>query len=141
MRSDGMSREPLTIDEFYASGKPTTVEMLFLDRWFTYAPTDTPEPVCQYYYVTGRKFHVDFAWLGSPLTVLVEADGGIFNHKAHGSVSGIMNDIVRANLAAAHWCLMFRCHPGSNRKCGALNNADMAREFVEMVARAVAANC
>lgn len=122
----------LTLDQFIASNKATVLEMKFLDAWFTYAPSETPEPLCQYRYVHGRRFQCDFAWV-SDLTVIVECDGGVTRRggKAHGSVSGIIRDIERANFAASNMCVVFRCW------IGILDDAEKAREFVEMVAKAV----
>lgn len=130
----------MTIEEFILSGKATSIERLFLDKWFAYASPGTPEPLCQYRYVPGRKFTADFAWECGDVVVLVECDGGVFSGKAHGSISGIVSDIERANHAAANRCLRFRCHTGTKASLGALRNQKSAMEFVEMVARAVMSN-
>lgn len=51
----------------------------------------------QYRYAKPRKLAADFAWPASRL--LVECDGGIFSRQAHGSITGILADIDRANTA------------------------------------------
>ena len=54
----------------------------------------------QYGYVPGRKFRADFAF--PTARVLVEVQGGVYTRKAHGSITGILKDIERGNLAALH---------------------------------------
>lgn len=121
----------LTIDEFYATGKATSLEMRFLDAWFTHAPQDAPEPLCQYRYADGRKLEADFAWPES--RVLVECEGGVTNRRAHGSVGGIIRDIDRCNAASANGWRRFRCWVGM------LEDAEKRAEFVRVVATAVLA--
>ena len=58
----------------------------------------------QYAYVPGRKHRADFAlWRpGSPLgerMALVEVTGGVYSKQAHGSITGILLDNARLNLA------------------------------------------
>lgn len=53
-----------------------------------------------------RDFRADLAHL--PSRLLIELDGGIFCSGAHGSVSGILNDIDRAQWAAALGWRVFR---------------------------------
>lgn len=45
-----------------------------------------------------RRFRADFAWPDRKL--LLECQGGVFNRKAHGSVTGVLKDIERGNEAA-----------------------------------------
>lgn len=67
-----------------------------------------PEPVRQYLYALPRRFRADFTWLlPPPLGLLVEVQGGIYNRRAHGSISGILEDIDRLNAATlAGWRLL-----------------------------------
>lgn len=64
-----------------------------------------PEFVRQYRYAPPRKFRADFAWvLPPPIGLLVEVQGGIYTRKAHGSVTGVLADIERLNVATlAGW--------------------------------------
>jgi len=65
-----------------------------------------PEPERQYHYAKPwRKLRADFAW--PALHLLVEVQGGIYNRRAHGSISGILADINRLNAATlAGWRLL-----------------------------------
>ncbi len=66
---------------------------------------DLPRVREQYECVPGRKFTADFAFPEQRLAVWVE--GGVFTGQAHGSVSGILKDIERANAyAIAGWRVM-----------------------------------
>ena len=56
-----------------------------------------PEPVRQFRYVPGRKFTADFAYTERRL--LIHVDGGVYSRQAHGSITGILADIARQNLA------------------------------------------
>lgn len=58
-------------------------------------PLDTVQP--QFAYVPGRRFRADFAWPEHRL--LVEVQGGVYTGQAHGSISGVLADIERGNLA------------------------------------------
>lgn len=58
-------------------------------------PLDTVQP--QFAYVPGRRFRADFAW--PEYRLLVEVQGGIYTGQAHGSISGVLADIERGNLA------------------------------------------
>lgn len=118
----------LTVDEFVASGKATKLEMAFLDRWYTHKTGVVDDPICQYRYAPSRKHRADFAWPGS-ITVLVECEGGVYHHGAHGSVGGILRDIERANLAAANLCIVFRCNDKE------LRDAETARAFVHTICK------
>lgn len=52
----------------------------------------------QHPYIPGRRFRADFAWPAARL--LAEVQGGVFSRQAHGSITGILADIERGNLAA-----------------------------------------
>jgi hypothetical protein len=71
----------------------------------------------QYAYVPGRKFKADFVMYPAVSgqmssmnwtmyrqrrPILIEVQGGIFSKKAHGSISGILNDNARLNFATKH---------------------------------------
>ena len=52
-----------------------------------------------------RKFRADFVL--PAFRLLVEVNGGIFNRKAHGSVTGVLKDMERGNEAAmAGWYVL-----------------------------------
>ena len=64
------------------------------------------EFVRQYQYAPPRKLKADFAFL-RPRGLLCEIQGGVYNRKAHGSITGILADIDRLNAATlAHWALV-----------------------------------
>ena len=64
------------------------------------------EFVRQHQYAPPRKFRADFGFL-RPRGLLVEIQGGVFNRKAHGSITGILADIDRLNAATmADWRLL-----------------------------------
>ena len=63
----------------------------------------------QYAYAHGRKLRADFAL--PELRLLVEVNGGIFNQKAHGSVTGVLKDMDRGNEAAIAGFFMLRVTP------------------------------
>lgn len=63
----------------------------------------------QFYYARPRKFRADFALPKHRL--LIEVVGGIYNGKAHGSVTGILADIERLNHATRAGYLMLRFTP------------------------------
>lgn len=56
-------------------------------------------PSRQYPYIPGRRFRADFAWPRVHHRLLVEVEGGIWNRKAHGSITGILHDIEKHNTA------------------------------------------
>lgn len=68
-----------------------------------------PEPVRQYYYARPRKLRADFAW--PELRLLVEVQGGVWNRKAHGSITGILADIDRLNAATMGGWRLLRVTP------------------------------
>ena len=58
-------------------------------------------------YDAGRRFRFDFAWPDDDRKLAVEVEGGIFTGKAHGSVSGILRDVEKYNLAMlAGWRIL-----------------------------------
>ena len=58
-------------------------------------------------YDKGRGWAVDFAWPDHWL--VVECEGGVFDGRAHGSVTGILRDIEKYNaLTIAGW-RVYRC--------------------------------
>ncbi len=85
----------------------------------------------QYAYAVGRRFRADFAvWIRTArphecLCVLIEIVGGVYPWQrprkdgswggtpgAHGSVTGILADIERLNLATINGWFMLRFSPG-----------------------------
>lgn len=65
--------------------------------------------VRQYPYVPGRRFAADFAFPAA--RVLAEVQGGVYNGKAHGSITGVLADMERGNLAALHGWRVVRVTP------------------------------
>ena len=83
----------------------------------------------QYKYVTNRRFSADFAF---PLEkLIVEVDGGIYTRRAHGSVTGIIADMNRSNLAAQNGFRVMRFTPQEILKDpeGVINQIKEALEF------------
>ena len=68
----------------------------------------------QYKYVPGRKFSADFAFVEQKL--IVEVDGGIYSRRAHGSITGIIADMNRSNLAACNGFRVMRFRPDQIKK-------------------------
>ena len=61
--------------------------------------------VRQYAYAHGRKFRADFALVESRL--LVEVQGGVYTRRGHGSITGVLADMKRGNVAAlAGWYVL-----------------------------------
>ena len=56
------------------------------------------EPVTEYVFCPYRKYRFDYAW--PDYHVALEKEGGVFTRQAHGSVTGILRDIDKYNLAA-----------------------------------------
>jgi len=83
----------------------TTLEDSFVGFLRLHAP-DLAPPVEQFRYVEGRKFTADFAWPDARLLVFCE--GGVFTGQAHGSITGILKDVERSQLAAASGWRVFR---------------------------------
>ena len=73
------------------------------------AQAGLPKPSRQYPYAKPRRFRADFAW---PLyALLVEVTGGVWNRRAHGSITGVLADIDRLNEATRHRWRMLRFTP------------------------------
>ena len=62
-------------------------------------------------YAKGRKFKADFLIAHNGQGVLVEVQGGVYDGRAHGSISGILKDIERLNLATLNGYMMLRFTP------------------------------
>lgn len=58
-----------------------------------------PEPVTEHVFAPGRKFAFDYAW--PSFRVALEKEGGVFTRQAHGSITGILRDIEKNNLACS----------------------------------------
>ena len=67
------------------------------------------EHVRKHRYVPDRKFEADFAII--PARLLIEVQGGVYSRAAHGSVTGVLADIERLNLATLHGWWMLRYTP------------------------------
>ncbi len=97
-----VSSRPLGVREAAARAEREELED---ELAFALEAAGVEAPERQYAYVPDRKFSADFAWPAHRL--LVEVQGGVYNRKAHGSVSGILRDIERGNEAAlAGWRLL-----------------------------------
>lgn len=77
-----------------------------------------PDPVRQHFYAPPRKLRADFAWPERRL--LVEVQGGVFNRKAHGSITGVLADIDRLNAATIAGWHMLRFVPDQVKNGSAL---------------------
>lgn len=73
-----------------------------------------PKPEREYRYIPNRKLRADFAWPRA--RVLLEVQGGIFTRQAHGSVSGLLRDLERGNLAAVNGWRLIRVTPEQVQK-------------------------
>ena len=82
-----------------------------------------PPVRCEYVFHAGRKYRFDLAW--PELFLAVEVEGGIFTkggkrcptcgqfrRGAHGSISGILRDIAKYNLAQIDGWTVLRVTPG-----------------------------
>ena len=84
-----------------------------------YLKTFNMELVKEFYYVPNRKFRADFAirhW-----RILIEVVGGVYNKKAHGSITGVLKDIERLNLSTIYGYQMFRVTPDEFRETQCVN--------------------
>lgn len=71
-----------------------------------------PEPARQHQYAPPRKFRADFAWLlPPPMSLLVEVQGGVYQRRAHGSITGVLKDIERLNIATLYGWRLLRVTP------------------------------
>ena len=83
-----------------------------------------PEPARQFRYVPGRKFTADFAYTEQRL--LIHVDGGVYSRRAHGSITGILADITRQNLATLGGYRSLRVTPDMVKDGRALALIEMA---------------
>ncbi len=62
-----------------------------------------PEPILQFMPVPGRKYRVDFCWVG--VRLVLEVEGGVYQAASgHRSASGVIRDIEKYNsLILASW--------------------------------------
>lgn len=68
-----------------------------------------PTPVEEFKFSTERRYRSDYAWPDH--MILLEQEGGIYTKGAHGSVSGILRDIEKYNLAATLGYRVLRVQP------------------------------
>ena len=93
-------------------------------------------PERQYRYAPPRKLRSDFAFPDNRL--LVEVQGGVFNRKAHGSITGILADIDRLNTATLTGWRLLRVTPAQVQSGEALALIEAAlspHSFEAMVAK------
>lgn len=72
-----------------------------------------PPPCEEWIFASPRKFRFDYAWPEARLAL--EVEGGIFTKQAHGSITGILRDMEKYNLAAIHGWRVLRVVP--NKLC------------------------
>ena len=82
------------------------------------------EFVRQYCYAKPRRLRADFAFPSARL--LVEIQGGVFQRKAHGSITGILADIDRLNTATLAGWRLLRFTPQAVQSGEALQLIDRA---------------
>lgn len=80
--------------------------------------------VRQFRYVPGRKFTADFAYTKRRL--LIHVDGGVYSRRAHGSITGILADMQRQNLATLGGYLSLRVTPQQVQSGEALKLIEVA---------------
>ncbi|MGE0227776.1 MAG: endonuclease domain-containing protein [Dehalococcoidia bacterium] len=85
--------------------------------------------VRQHQYVPGRRFKADFAF--PELRLLIEVQGGVYTGQAHGSVSGVLRDNERLNLATLHGWSVLRFTPDDVASGAALTAIEDYLEAVE----------
>lgn len=78
----------------------------------------------QYRYVPGHKFTADFAY--TKQRILIHVDGGVYSKRAHGSITGILADITRHNLATLAGWRSLRCTPDMVKSGEALRLVEQA---------------
>lgn len=80
-------------------------------------------PVLEHEFHEVRKYRFDFCW--PDLKIAVECEGGVFPNKAgksaHRSISGMLRDIEKYNLAAADGWLVLRQVPSKLCSAGMLD--------------------
>ena len=92
----------------YSFGKlpPKKQQELFIDLL---VQNGLPVPQVEYRFAPPRKFRADYAW--PEHGVLLEQEGGVYTGQAHGSVTGILRDMEKYNLAAVHGWRVVRILP------------------------------
>ncbi len=65
----------------------------------------------EYRFMTTRKYRFDFAVLGPKIRLAFEIEGGVYTRKAHGSITGILRDLEKYNLAGVSEFRVFRFTP------------------------------
>ncbi len=68
----------------------------------------------EYKFAPKRRFKADYAITGWRL--LLEIEGGIFTKQAHGSITGILRDIEKYNLAMIYGFQVLRFTPEQFKK-------------------------
>jgi len=66
--------------------------------------------VAEYQFHNKRKFKFDYAFVDKKIAV--EQEGGIFTKQAHGSITGILRDMEKYNLAVECGWRVLRYVPG-----------------------------
>ncbi len=75
-----------------------------------------PKPESEFLGIPGRKYRFDFAWPDKKLAL--EINGGVYNRRAHGSISGILHDMEKARIAAVHGWRIIPVTPWHHSKSG-----------------------
>ena len=74
-----------------------------------------------------RKFQFDFSWPDKKIAL--EKEGGIFTRGAHGSVTGILRDIEKYNLASSLGWRILRVTPSNLLRMDTINLIKKAMEW------------
>ena len=93
----------------------------------------------QFGYIHGRKFRADFAWPAARL--LVEVQGGAWSGQAHGSITGVLADIERLNIAMLNGWRVLRFATGKTweRPYRTVRMDEWVAEVLSTIERALAA--
>ena len=78
----------------------------------------------QYAYSRPRKFRADFAFPAARL--LAEIQGGVYSRQAHGSITGVLADIERLNVATLSGWRLLRFTPQAVKSGEALQLIERA---------------
>lgn len=97
-----------TIKKFRKADAPKPTVDLFILGCHT---KHIPRPVTEYRFAPKRKFAFDYAW--PSVKVALEKEGGVFTRQAHGSISGVLRDIEKYNLAASLGWRVLRVIPSN----------------------------
>ena len=68
-----------------------------------------PEPCEEWIFARPRKFRFDYAW--PEIRLALEVEGGVYTKQAHGSITGILRDMEKYNLAAVNGWRVLRVTP------------------------------